>query len=150
MADNENDLVFEDISLAEMPVKIGPFNYILRAANGDVAAKYKNMASSLYRVNQDTKETFITGAGDLEPYLVSLCLFKVLGIDQYETVHIAHVKNFPAKTVTKLFNAAKKLGGLEEDVSIDALKKARAELDKQIAKLEGDIQKNEPLPTMGG
>lgn len=145
-----DDLIFDDISLAEKPVSIAGQSYILRAANGDVAAQYKNKASSLYRVNQDTKETFVTGAGDLEPFLVSLCLFKVTGENSYEKVHINHVKKFPGHVITKLFNAAKKLGGLEEDVSIEALKKQRAELDKQIEALEKDALKNEQSPTTDG
>jgi hypothetical protein len=142
MADYE-PLIFEDISIAERPVKIAGQDYVLRAANGDVACQYKNMASSLYRVNQDTKETFVKGAGDLEPFLVSLCLFKVNGPGMFERVHITHVKNFPAAIIKSLFDAAKEFGGLTEDVSLEALKKQRAELDNQIAELEKGTAKNE-------
>lgn len=150
MNDDFQPLVFDNIDLREVPVTIAGQAYVLKAADGDVACQYKNMAASLYRLNQDTKETVIKGAGDLEPFLVSLCLYKVISESEKQKVHITHVKKLPPPVIKKLFDTAKKIGGLDEDVSLEALKKQKAEIEKQIAEKEADLAKNGQSPTTDG
>jgi len=66
---------FSDITFQEVPVQIGDKNYTLREATGDAACLYRNAMLRCTKLGPEGKPETVVGMGDVEPYLVSLCLF---------------------------------------------------------------------------
>jgi hypothetical protein len=75
----------------------------------------------------------VKGLADLEPMLVSLCLFD----EQGKPVPAAFVREWPSRVIKAIYDECKRISQLDEAAeTADDLKKQRDELDKRIAKLE--------------
>lgn len=116
------ELDFNDLEPTQLPVRIGGKDYALCEANGAAATKYRN--ESLRRMKiRDGKATDVGDLGDLEPLLVSLCLYEAtLEGDQVVEVSktkvpIATIASWPARVQKRLFEEAKKISGLDEGTS---------------------------------
>jgi hypothetical protein len=135
MATNDppKNLNFDDLSPVEVPVSVRGKRYTLREATGDAACKWRNAQLAATELGPDGKVMRVKGLADLEPMLVSLCLFD----EQGKPVPAATVREWPARVIKAVYDECKRISQLDEAAeTADDLKKQRDELDKRIAKLE--------------
>lgn len=151
-------LVFELVSIHGTPVKIGDQYYLVREASCEAARRYRNGVLEGLRFDANGKPTQVTGLANIEPQLLSDCLFHAKwreGIvpdheptaDELECVgpvSKSEVLNLPSRIVTPLVDYVKKISGLseEENETLDEVKERRNELDKKISELEETGSKN--------
>jgi len=102
---------FETFELHTEPVYIGDTVYTLKEATIGVAAKYRNALLDCATLGPDGKPSKFSGMADVEPLLVSLCLFDVDGNE----VPLATVNQWPSRIVKQLFNRVKEVSDLDED-----------------------------------
>jgi len=143
MARHESDgaMVF-DLEPIEIPVTIGGVEYVLCEASADAARKFNNKRAEAGRFS-DGKLSGVSGLGDLEPLLVSSCLFRVTsrqvdgGVKRaLSPVAYNTVLTWPARVVTPLFERAKKISELEETETLEALREQLKDTQEKIAELE--------------
>lgn len=142
-----DDLDFSDITPIELPVRINGKSYTLREATGDAACKYRNEMLKCTTLGPDGKPSTIRNMADVEPLLISLCLFD----DKNRMVHHSIIRSWPNRVQNKLYETAKRISELDESTEEDLLKQ-RDEIDKQLAKLRGEEEspKNELDDTEDG
>lgn len=139
------DYDFSDLKIIEVPFKSPDGKrYVLREANGDVAAKYRNTLVKCTKLGPEGRPSGMEGIGELEPFLVSLCSFTV---DEEPTknnkpVSASIVRAWPSKMVKKLYAKAKEISELGEDDTIESLEKQIADLTKRLAKLRAETVPN--------
>lgn len=104
-----DELRFDDITPIEEKVYVGGVEYALRETSGDAAVKYDNARLNCYEY-QDGKLTKVHDLADLEPLLVSLCLFDGGGKKVPEAV----VRNWPARVQKALYIRAREISGMNE------------------------------------
>lgn len=92
-------------------------DYVLVEPSGDVACKYRNAMFDRMQFGDKGKLTGMKSMADTEPYLVSLCLFEVGHEGKRTPVPVAQVRSWTNETQKQLFEAAKKIGDLEEEGS---------------------------------
>jgi len=141
MIDMKEPMVFEDLALIEVPVTIGGQQYVLREANGDAACKFQNARVARYEYNDEGKLVKLRDMADLEPILVSLCLFKQ---EDMSPVPEAVIRSWPGKIQGKLYDRAKEISGLDETEDLATMEKQLVNLQKRIDKMRkvGDPVKN--------
>ena len=134
-------MVFEDLARIEVPVTVGSQQYVLREANGDTACKFQNARVARYEYNDEGKLVRLRDTADLEPFLVSLCLFMQDGVTPVSEVTI---RSWPGKIQGKLYDRAKEISGLDETEDLATLEKQLANLQNRIDKMKkvGDPLKN--------
>jgi hypothetical protein len=139
---------FDSNEIIEIPVKYKGLAYTLREADGDAACQYRNAAMRAMRYSEDGKPVGFTNLADVEPLLVSLCLYDAAG----NRVTRDFARALPSKILKQLFAKAKEISEIDETDDLPGLLKQRAELDKKIAKLqEGkSAAKNEQSGTEDG
>jgi len=103
-------LHFESTDLIEVPVTIGKDEFVLREADGDVSCKYRNAVLSCTKLSGRGKPVSIQNLADVEPYLVSLCLFSLDG----KPVALKVVRSWPNRITKQLYNTAKEISNLDE------------------------------------
>lgn len=153
-----NEFNFSSLEVIEIPV-VGPDNkpYVLREASGDVVAKFNNARGRCVEF-QEKGIHKMHGGGDLEAFLVSLCLFHAARDSNNEEVDMDHpelwtadtkkpltamtIRSWPGKVVKVLFDKAKEISEIDEPEDLKALIEQRDKLDKQIKGLEEDQAKN--------
>lgn len=111
MSDNEV-LDFSDLTRKEIKVLIQDETFYLQEATGAVAKRFDNLRLSKITF-VDGKPTAFSGVADLEPMLVSMCLFrekdgKRIPVDQKE------IESWPARIQQTLFVKAKEISGLDK------------------------------------
>lgn len=125
-----NELNFNDLTPIEVPVTLGSKKYVLREASEGTSCTFnaaRLRGSEITRGN-DGKMTVrqLGGAADLQPLLVSLCLYavgpdnKIVLLpngdpDLKYLVPLATVRSWPARVVKPLFEKAKAISGLSEE-----------------------------------
>lgn len=113
------ELIFDDISLVVIPVKIAGVNYNLTEANEEVASRYQNKLLACYKISSDGKNTeFRNGIADVQSELVSNCLTTEDG----KKVSITFIKSLPSRIVKTLADKVKEISGLEKDDAEDSEK----------------------------
>jgi hypothetical protein len=111
---------FDDVSLRSIPVKIAHQKYVLEEGTGVVCSKYRSAAAGAMRfaTSGDSDKPTLAGMsdiGELEPLLVSLCLFRVnLATGERSPVTLDWVKSLPGRIVKQLYDAAAEMSGLVE------------------------------------
>jgi hypothetical protein len=105
-----NELRFDDITPIEEKVFIGGDEYVLREMSGDAAVKYDNARLNRYEY-QDGKLAKVRNLADLEPLLVSLCLFMADGVTP---VSETTVRAWPARVQRSLHSRAREISGMNE------------------------------------
>jgi hypothetical protein len=119
------EMVFDDVSPAEVPVVIGSARYVLREANEDAACKFRNALLRCTRPGPDGRPTTYDGVADTEPLLVSLCLYAADEggrvrpdrdgrPDHRHLVPLATVRSWPARVVKALAAKVQEMSGLSE------------------------------------
>ncbi len=114
-ADNKLEpMEFADLEPVLVPVKIGGRKYVLKEPSEAASVKYRNALMRAAKFGTDGSVTAADGLADLEPLLVSLCLFE-LDKDNFEKpVPLETVLAWPPRVVGPLFERAKALGGIGE------------------------------------
>ncbi len=144
---SHDDFDFGSLEAIEIPV-VGPDKkpYILREASGDVVAKFNNARGRCVQF-RDGGMSAVNGQGDLEAFLVSLCLFHVKEdgtADFKKPVRAPIIRSWPERVVKPLFEKAKEISEIDEPDDLAALKEQRKKLNEQIEKLmEDSPAKNE-------
>jgi hypothetical protein len=109
-------------------------NYVLREATGAAAAQYKNDVLKKSKFGPDGKPQAFDGVADVEPLLVSLCLFELKsdGTAMDSPVPVNVIKRWPARVVAQLFSEAKRISGMEDDDTLPGLEKQLEDLQQKI------------------
>lgn len=128
---------FSSLEIIEIPV-IGPKgtpeagkHYVLREANGAAAKKFKNQQYGGVRM-ENGQLAGVKDIGELEPLLVSLCLFGATseedltaGYTRPMEPHKNAIEKWPSRVLTALYKKAKEISHLDEDDKVQlAIKKA--------------------------
>jgi len=129
MSDSREPMVFEDLVLIEVPVTIGSEQYMLREANGDAACKFQNARVARYEYGEDGKLIRLRDTADLEPLLVSLCLFMA---DGATPVSETTIRSWPARVQGQLFDRAKEISSIDEADDLPSLEKQLAQLQRRV------------------
>jgi hypothetical protein len=129
-----SEIRFDDITPIEEKVYVGGVEYVLRETSGDAAVKYDNARLEGYEY-QDGKLTRVRGIANLEPLLVSLCLFGASG----ENVPEETVRSWPARVQGALYARAREISGMNEAAQTPAsLEKQIEVLQQQLARAKAD------------
>lgn len=112
-------LVFDSVTLQEVPVTIAGVSYVLRGATGAASCTYRNAMLAATKLNSEGKPTSLEGMADTEPLLVSLCLFDSNNV----AVPLATILNWPNHILKDLYDAAKEISRLDEKKTEEELKK---------------------------
>lgn len=114
--------------------------YFLHEGSEDVACKYQNAATRAARFT-DNKVTSYEGIADIEPYLVSLCLYRADDNGQFpydrdgrpdprKLIPLQTIRTWKPKIVRSLFDKAKEISNLDSGT------KTVADIDKEILSLQ--------------
>lgn len=101
-----------DLTPKEETYRIGGRDYTLVEPSEDAACRWRNLATSKAKM-QDGKVVGMDGIADVQPYLVSLCLFEETDKGRV-AVPLSVIRGWPARVVKVLFERAKELGDLDE------------------------------------
>ena len=127
-------------------------DYVLREASGDTVAKFNNARARCAQY-KDGGLSGVEGLGDLEPMLVSMCLFEDKGDgtpDPQKPVRASILRAWPGPVVKALFDKASEISELDSDKDVASLRKQRDALDKQIKQIEEESAKNAPKSSETG
>lgn len=149
-----SELDFGDLTPIELHVRIGGQPYLLREASGEAACKFENARLERTQFSAEGKVCGLKGMSDIEPLLVSLCLFqqqKLLNDTLWRPVAEATIRTWPNRVVDRLFKKCKEISGLDaKEDTVASLVAERAEIDIKLAKLEGAPNPNPSGPTGAG
>lgn len=132
-------MVFESVTLIEIPVKLGDGNeYLLQEASGEAATMYANMLSGAAVFNDQGKPVGIKGVANIEPVLVSMCLVQVIrdadgAIKSKQRVSQKTVASWPAHVQRALFNRIKEISQLDEPLFSGLLASALEREDSPVS-----------------
>jgi hypothetical protein len=122
----ETDELDFDLTLREVPVKLGGRRYVLREATAAGACQYRNAVLRSTRLGPDGKPEYVDGLADAGPVLVAACLFELDG-DGLRPVSLATVRAMPARVQELLFKRAQRLSELDQPTpETDAAKNGRS------------------------
>lgn len=132
---------FGTLEEIEIPVKIKGKDgkvreYILREASGEAVVQYRNAMFQRTTLGPEGKPTKLQGFGDVEPLLVSLCLFETTANGTERNVPVTVVKAFPGRVQKKLYETALDISDLREEDTIAELEKRLLEAKKKQAERE--------------
>lgn len=146
MADNGSthpvaDLIdLGDLEPVQIPYKIKGEVYILKEASGDAAVKWRNAQFRATKFGPEGKLSSVDGMSDTEPYLVSLCLFKLTtkGNQPVEVpVPAAIIRSWPNKIQKLLFDKVVEISNLKEEETVESIQTEIKELEERtLAKID--------------
>lgn len=152
MADYRDDVDFSDLATIEITKNIGGKTYVIREASGDAACRYRNAQSKALKYN-DGKVVASEGLADVDPLLVSMCLFEITGpkgAEKYTPVPVAQIRAWPHRVQKYLVEKVKSISGLDLDETEESLEKQILELQEKLDKIKRDKEKNLLSATMDG
>ncbi len=133
---------FGDLEVIEIPVNVGSESYILKEASGKAACEYRNAMLACTTLGPEGRPTSLRNLANVEPLLVSLCLFSQDG----KRVPQDKISAWPARVQKTLFNKIKEISELgEESPERIALEKA-LQLDDSPVSLDQFKEWIEALP----
>lgn len=123
----ELSLSFDDLEPSFKVITLGreKVRHILREPSEDVARKFRSFSAKCMKMSNNELTGF-DGIGDVQPYLVSLCLFPE-GSDIPVSEKL--IRQWKSSVVKKLFDLVKEMGELDEIETVEGI-------DKQIARLQ--------------
>jgi hypothetical protein len=135
---SQEQMVFDDLQLREVPVKIGQKEYTLREANGEAARKFRNAVIKAARFGPDGKAERLEGAADAELVLINACLVDASG----RQTPINVLAGWPNRVLKALFNRAKEISDLgESDDSERGLLESQKRLSKELEEVASKLQR---------
>lgn len=121
---------FDDLMPLCEEVTLGTAQYFLKEASGDAATKFANARLNCVKLGPDGKPQTVRGIADVEPLLVSLCLFDSNG----KNVPEATVRSWPYRIQKALFDRAKEMSHLDdletEAAIVDQITSLQKKLDE--------------------
>jgi len=146
------NLFWDDLEPIQLPVRVMGKPYVLVEADEDAAVKYRNASMKAARLD-DGKIVGFDKVGDVEPLLVSLCLYyaghdgkaplDALGdFDRTKLVPLKKVLMWPARIVKPLFDRVKDISQLEERPTKEVLLKRLEDTLQQLRSLDEGSAKN--------
>ena len=128
----------EDLRPKSIPVKHRGVKYVLIEAGADTAAKFRNASAKCGKRDADGNMSIGDGIGDVEPYLVSLCLcqtepdgsIKLNGQKKPVTVSLHIILSWQNRVVRPMFDWIKANSDLNEKAE------TREELEKEAARIQ--------------
>lgn len=135
-----------DLTIQEVKYVIGDVNYVLREASGLAARKYRQACvTGTEMVIDEAKDTRtvrnLQDSLNVEAFLVSLCLFRVDG-NKMSPVSITTIEGWPSRVQKKLFDKAKEISDLTENLTLAQLYKQRDKLLNKIDRMEKENSSN--------
>jgi hypothetical protein len=140
---------FSDLTLREVSVEVdGPpkRSFILRECKEGDAVRYRNEQMRAAKMHEG-KLVSLDGVANVEPLLVSMCLFELEEQEDRTTqeivtterpVTIAEIREMPPRFVKQLFEKAREISELGEQETIASIE-ARMEADrKKLVQLRGE------------
>jgi len=123
---------FDSMETIEVPVKFKGMDYVLREATSGAAKDFANARIARVKMSSTGEATSYGSLGDLEPLLVSMCLFELNG----KPVTVKFVESMPYRIQKTLYDKAKDISGMDDDdplvVSLDlALSREDAPITKE-------------------
>ena len=137
----END--FSEDTFKEVPFKIGKDVYSVREADGDTSYKYRNKIIACTELGPDGQAKSVKDIADVEPFLISMCLFDAAG----KAVPATVIRKFKATVCKRLYELIKEISELDDGQADDVaglekqLESVKEKLNK--AKAKEDAPKNE-------
>jgi len=112
-----DELRFDDLTPTEVPVYLAGKSYILREASGDAACKYRNAMLACTRLGPDGKPSSIQGMADIEPLLVSMCLYNAEEGDKSfgKCVPLNIIRSWPSRVQKSLYDKVKEISEIGEE-----------------------------------
>ena len=110
-----DELLEFDLTPIEIPVKIQSIDgivtdYVIREATGAIAGTYRDAQLACARFETKGQPASVKGLSEVEPLLVSLCLFD----SENKNVLKTTVKSWPSRVQKALFEKIKKISELDE------------------------------------
>jgi hypothetical protein len=135
------EMNFDDLAPIEIPTSIGGKKYVLREASGGAAVRYRSASARCLRMN-DGKLSAMEGIGELEPLLISMCLFEVtergsvsMDTPQGRTL----INSWPSRVHRALYEKAKEISpGLEEKETTETIQRRVQRDTKKLEELQKD------------
>jgi len=124
-------MITDDLTPQTEPVKLSGKDYYLREASGDAATKFANARLNCIKLGPDGKPQTVRGIADVEPLLVSLCLFDESG----KNVPEATVRSWPARVQKALFERAKEMSRLDDLETEAAIQSQIATLNNRLEEI---------------
>lgn len=104
---------FSNLAPIEEPVKYQGQDYVLVEASAGAAITFRNARTNSLKF-QDGKLVGYNNPAEIEPLLVSLCVFAIDKAGKRKPVSVETIKSWPSQMVTTLFERAKEIGHLQE------------------------------------
>lgn len=123
---------FDDLTLIEIPVSINKEKFFLREATEDAARQYRNASVAAARM-EDGKVVGVSGVGDIQSLLISLCLFTA---DTGKNIPLSVVRGWPSRIVRPLFDKAKEISQLDEKDTAATLEEKITKLQEQLSSIK--------------
>lgn len=118
-------------------------SYLLRETDGMTAQQYRNAVMKGMHFGPDGKPCRLEGIADVEPLLVSRCLFDV---DTGKSIPLTVVQGWPSRVLKVLYAKVKEISGLDEKPETrESLLKQRGEIDKALAGLDEGEPGKDPM-----
>jgi uncharacterized protein (UPF0128 family) len=137
-----NAMNFEDVTPIEIDVTIAGQSYVLREATEQVAVVYRNAQLRALSL-KDGKVSKVDNAANVEPLLVSLCLYKVNTdkdgnkVVSPTPVSLSVINGMRPRIVKQLYEKAKEISWLNEEAeTLESLIKQRDKLNKLIEEMQ--------------
>lgn len=94
------------------PLTIAGDSYVIVEASEEAAKKYKNTAMRATKFSDKGKPSGVDGLADVEPLLVSMCLFKVGERGDRQSVSLSTILKWPHRVVEPIYQKCRELSGL--------------------------------------
>lgn len=158
---NLEEMVFDDVGLREVPVRLAGKHYVLREANAAAARAFRNCWLKGTKLGPDGQPTEANSIADAELVLIHHCLFDRSG----RPVPMNVIQNWSSRVTKALYERALEISeGLRQketqevlearlkdtEEKLNALRVARANGNGQEASPEEDPTANLPASTTPG
>lgn len=146
---HDPELDFSDLEPVEIEFELFGESYLLREATADAAVKYRNAIARSASFS-DGKVTAVTNIANIEPLLVSLCVFKLGKPDANGNRAITPltettVRNWPSRLLAPLYKRIKEISELDDPVTRESLEKIIEDAQAKLAELDAQEEKEDPL-----
>lgn len=165
MSDTANDpevtsdgFNFDGFEQKVIPFRYKGVDYELREASEDAAAKYKNKLYTSTKWSADGQVRTMGNMGDLESFLIAMCLFRKDRIKQKDnteaekwvSVPEATVRSWPRRMTKQLFDKINEISELDTDDTEESLEKEIALLQKKLQQLRDKKAGKDPAKNEQG
>jgi len=114
MQDKNNEPLSFDLILAKRDVTIGGEQFVLKELDGVGRDAYLNDVGHRVRIDKDGKAAGVKNFKGMQAALLTMSLRKVVG-GKEQAVSLDEIQSWPAKVISKLFDAAKELSDLGKE-----------------------------------